>query len=349
MDAAGLGRREIRCLGWAAGVLFLTSPMRRPIFFTLALTKPQVCAPIPITYTYTFLNLEKGRENLLDSMIADHPDALGVEDGTLAPPNLRNLGVQNLLLVLPDCDDGTVLGNFLMQEGFTVEPERFPSVSLQCAIAGQVALVVLDVADPSIDGLEVLRVLRQSCSVPVLAVTDAEDLEKRISALELGADGCVTKPWDPHAMAARIRAILRRSKPRVDGGERRVEHSGVTLDRGSREVYVKGRRVVLTTTEFDILDILMRSAGCPVTRETVTQKLYSRAATGFDRSINVHVSNLRRKLESGRVLIKAVRGTGYQFCLSEPVSAADLAPEADSVVGAALVVGEGAVRLRSAR
>lgn len=226
----------------------------------------------------------------------------------------------NILLVLPVGEHDSSLREFLVQEGFAVESERSPSVALERAAAAGIGLVVIDVADESIEGMEVLRTLRRTCSVPVLAITDAYNLETRIRALELGADGCVMRPWNGHELAARIRAVLRRSKPLADGDQRRIEHSGVILDRGSREVRVEGRKVVLTTTEFDILDILMQSAGCPVSRESVIHKLYNRAATGFDRSINVHVSNLRRKLESGRVLIKAVRGTGYQFCLSDSAS-----------------------------
>ena len=225
-----------------------------------------------------------------------------------------------ILLVLPAREDSSSLRDFLGHEGFTVEWEMRPSVALRRATAGPVGLVVLDVVDPSIDGMGVLRKLRIEYSVPVLAITEAHDPETRISALELGADGCVMRPWNGHELAARIRAVLRRSKPLADADQRRIEHNGVILDRGSREVHVEGRKVVLTTTEFDVLDILMRSAGSPVSREAVIHKLYNRAATGFDRSINVHVSNLRRKLESRRVLIKAVRGTGYQFCLPDPAS-----------------------------
>jgi two-component system response regulator CpxR len=119
---------------------------------------------------------------------------------------------------------------------------------------------------------------------------------------------------------ARIRAVLRRVQPPSRG---RVEVNGVLLDPGTREVFCDQRPVEITTLEFDILETLVRSAGSVVSRDALMESLYNRRATPFDRSIDMHVSHLRRKLEAGRALIKTIRGVGYQFCSSAEEESAE--------------------------
>jgi two-component system response regulator CpxR len=131
--------------------------------------------------------------------------------------------------------------------------------------------------------------------------------------LELGADDYLPKPFNPRELSARIRAILRRMEPQQHAG--RLEVNGVSLDPGSREVFCDGRQIEVTTFEFDILELLMRSAGRVLSRDVLMESLYNRRATAYDRSMDMHISHLRRKLETcGRKLIKTVRGVGYQFC-----------------------------------
>jgi two-component system response regulator CpxR len=139
-----------------------------------------------------------------------------------------------------------------------------------------------------------------------------EDVD-RIVGLELGADDYLPKPFNPRELAARIRAILRRYEPRpaVAG---RLEVNGVSLDTGTRQVLSGGNPVDLTTFEFDVLEMLMRAAGRVVSRDQLMENFYNRKATPFDRSIDMHVSHLRKKLERGEPLIKTIRGVGYQFC-----------------------------------
>ena len=132
--------------------------------------------------------------------------------------------------------------------------------------------------------------------------------------LELGADDYLAKPFNPRELVARIRAILRRAQAPSKG---RLEVNGVTIDPGSRSVTCEGREIEMTTLEFDILEVLMRSAGRVVSRDVLMESMYNRKATPFDRSIDMHVSHLRKKLETGQTLIKTVRGVGYQFCLSQ--------------------------------
>src|SRR5262249_18179309 len=173
-------------------------------------------------------------------------------------------------------------------------------------------LVVLDVMLPGIDGFEILRRLRTTSRVPVIMLTARGEDVDRIIGLELGADDYLPKPFNPRELVARIRAILRRYEARISPGAR-IEVNGIVLDPGTREVSVQGKAVDLTTFEFDILDLLMRNAGRVLSRDALMENFYNRKATPFDRSIDMHISHLRKKLENGEALIKTIRGVGYQF------------------------------------
>ena len=163
-----------------------------------------------------------------------------------------------------------------------------------------VDLVVLDVMLPGMDGFEILRRLRQKSRVPVIMLTARGEDVDRIIGLELGADDYLPKPFNPRELAARIRAILRRYEPRPASRRGRLEVNGVALDPGTREVCSGGKRVELTTFEFDILELLMRSAGRVLSRDALMENFYNRKATPFDRSIDMHISHLRKKLEARR-------------------------------------------------
>jgi two-component system response regulator CpxR len=128
----------------------------------------------------------------------------------------------------------------------------------------------------------------------------------------MGADDYLAKPFNPRELVARIRAILRRLERPVST-EGPLEVNGVRIDPGTREASADGKPVELTTFEFDILELLMRSAGKVVSRDDLMEHLYHRKATAFDRSVDMHVSHLRKKLETGHPLIKTIRGVGYQF------------------------------------
>jgi two-component system response regulator CpxR len=138
----------------------------------------------------------------------------------------------------------------------------------------------------------------------------------RIVGLELGADDYLPKPFNPRELVARIRAVIRRYEPRPAAPSQRLEVNGLVLDAGTREVTANGKRVDLTTFEFDILEQLMRSAGHVLSRDALMENFYNRKATPFDRSIDMHISHLRKKIENGDALIKTIRGVGYQFCLT---------------------------------
>jgi two-component system response regulator CpxR len=220
----------------------------------------------------------------------------------------------HILLVDDDAELCGLLGEFLRREGFDVDCAHEGHLGLQKAAQPDVDLVVLDVMLPGLDGFEILRRLRQQSKVPVIMLTARGEDVDRIIGLELGADDYLPKPFNPRELAARIRAILRRYEARAENGSPRIEMNGVALDPASREVTAAGKRVDLTTFELDILEMLMRSAGRVLSRDQLMENFYNRKATPFDRSIDMHISHLRKKLEHGDMLIKTIRGVGYQFC-----------------------------------
>ena len=220
----------------------------------------------------------------------------------------------HILLVDDDAELCSLLGEFLRREGFTVECEHEGNQGLEKARGAGVDLVVLDVMLPGIDGFEILRRLRLASKVPVMMLTARGEDVDRIVGLDLGADDYLPKPFNPRELVARIRAILRRYEPRPVTISGRLEVNGVALDPGTRQVFAGGTRIELTTFEFDILEMLMRAAGRVVSRDRLMENFYNRRATPYDRSIDMHISHLRKKLESGDALIKTIRGVGYQFC-----------------------------------
>jgi two-component system response regulator CpxR len=230
-----------------------------------------------------------------------------------------------ILLVDDDAELCSLLGEFLKREGFEVECEHEGRRGLERALKGGADLVVLDVMLPGMDGFEILRQLRPQSKVPVIMLTARGEDVDRIVGLELGADDYLPKPFNPRELTARIRAILRRYyEPRQAAAvTSRLEVNGVTIDPRTRLVTVDGKPLDLTTFEFDILEMMMRSAGHVLSRDALMENFYNRKATPFDRSIDMHVSHLRKKLGRGDSLIKTIRGVGYQFCRSPEEAAVE--------------------------
>jgi two-component system response regulator CpxR len=185
---------------------------------------------------------------------------------------------------------------------------------LSAALGGGYDLMVLDVMLPGMDGFEILRRVRRESRLPVLMLTARGEDEDRIIGLELGADDYLPKPFNTRELVARVRAIMRRLEERRPGVK--FEVNGISIDPGTRDVTRNGEPVEVTTFEFDILEALMRAAGRVVSRDDLMEELYGRKATPFDRSVDMHISHLRKKLESDKPLIKTVRGVGYQFVRS---------------------------------
>jgi len=222
----------------------------------------------------------------------------------------------NILLIDDDAELCSLLSEFLKREGFSVACEHEGNAGLEHALRSEIDLVVLDVMLPGIDGFEILRRLRQKSRVPVMMLTARGEDVDRIIGLELGADDYLPKPFNPRELAARIRAVLRRYAPREESAAGRIEVNGVMLDAGTREVLSDGQTLDLTTFEFDILEMLMRNAGRVLSRDALMENFYNRKSTPFDRSIDMHISHLRKKLSRGESLIKTIRGVGYQFSRS---------------------------------
>jgi two-component system, OmpR family, response regulator CpxR len=218
-----------------------------------------------------------------------------------------------ILVIDDDVELASLLRTFLQREGFQPEFAHEGRAGLDRALQGGFDLIVLDVMLPGIDGFEILRRLRQQSRVPVIMLTARGEDVDRIVGLEIGADDYLPKPFNPRELAARIRAIHRRVQTPEPAS--RLEVNGVTLDQGSREVFCDDKRIELTTVEFDILEQLMRAAGRVLSRDALMEALYNRKSTPYDRSMDMHISHLRKKLEcGGKVLIKTIRGVGYQFC-----------------------------------
>lgn len=219
-----------------------------------------------------------------------------------------------ILLVDDDVELCGLLAQYLREQGFETIAAHDGPRGLAAALNPGIDLVVLDVMLPGFDGLEVLRRLRAQSRVPVLMLSARGEEVDRIVGLEIGADDYLPKPFNPRELLARVRAILRRETDRPLG---RLSLNGVELDPGARTVTRNGVPVELTTLEFDILEQLMRAAGRVLSRDQLINALYNRPATPFDRSIDMHISHLRRKLDAAAPdslsLIKTIRGVGYVF------------------------------------
>ena len=223
-----------------------------------------------------------------------------------------------ILLVDDDTELLAMLGEYLAPEGFEVETAADGETGVQRATAGGVDIVVLDVMLPRLSGLEALRRLRRESAVPVLMLTAKGDDVDRIVGLELGADDYLPKPFNPRELVARLRALLRRSRAAAAGPADRDElRVGDAVVRpGERFAAWRGKPLELTSTEFNLLEALLRNAGRVLSKRELSEVVLGRPITRFDRGIDMHVSNLRRKLgqlDDGRSPIQTVRGVGYQM------------------------------------
>jgi two-component system response regulator CpxR len=219
-----------------------------------------------------------------------------------------------ILIVDDDEELAGLLSELLTREGFRVDMQHDGVKGLAAALGGGHDLMVLDVMLPGMDGFEILRRVRRESRLPVLMLTARGEDEDRIIGLELGADDYLPKPFNTRELVARVRAIMRRLEERRPGVK--FEVNGISIDPGTRDVTRDGTPVEVTTFEFDILETLMRAAGRVVSRDDLMEELYGRKATPFDRSVDMHISHLRKKLEGDKPLIKTVRGVGYQFVRS---------------------------------
>src|SRR5438105_5793475 len=227
--------------------------------------------------------------------------------------------MSRILVIDDDRELAELLREYLVPEGFAIDTAYDHASGLAKASKAEDDLVVLDVMLPGGSGLDLLKKLRASgTKVPVLLLTARGEAVDRIVGLEIGADDYLPKPFDPRELLARIRAILRRTHRSKNGGADEVTTVGdISLSQGTRTVTCGGQEVDLTSVEFNVLELLLRNAGTVVTREELAQTALGRPLAPFDRSVDVHVSKLRKKLgcgeEDAENRIKTVRGVGYIF------------------------------------
>jgi two-component system response regulator CpxR len=228
----------------------------------------------------------------------------------------------HLLLADDDAELSLMLKEYLEGDGFRVETVPDGVLALKRALEDDFDLIVLDVMMPGRNGLDVLRELRVHKVTPVLMLTARGEDVDSIVGLELGADDYLPKPCNPRVLEARIRAVLRRSEQHPDseaGAAHQLRVGDLFLHSGTRNVQINNQPVTITSTEFSILEVLLHEAGQVVPKNQLSELALARPLSSFDRSLDMHVSNLRRKLgplADGSERIKTIRGVGYQYLQS---------------------------------
>ncbi len=230
------------------------------------------------------------------------------------PPDLQQAAATRVLLIDDDRELCGSLRRLLRLEGLDVTPVHSAAHAVIHATEGKYALVLLDVMLPGGDGRMILRQIRALSDVPVLMLTARGDESDRIAGLEAGADDYLPKPFNVRELVARIRAVLKR-RPAVSAVQR-VTVGDLELQPARRRVLHNGEEIVLTGTEFEILLLLLRADGKPVSRDDIAEACLGRSMGIFDRSVDNHISNLRRKLGAdidGAERIRSLRGVGYIY------------------------------------
>jgi two-component system response regulator CpxR len=226
--------------------------------------------------------------------------------------------VDEILLIDDDVELCSMLTEYLGRNGFRVKTAHRGDTGLKTALQRPWSLILLDVMLPGMDGFEVLKRIRAESAVNVLLLTARGEDVDRIVGLEIGADDYIPKPFNPRELLARMRAVLRRAAPSSPVVVEVLRVDDLELDSAARKVLKGGRKLDLTDVEFGLLESLMRSAGKVVSREDLSQSVLGRPFDPFDRSLDMHVSRLRRKMgQSGSEdeQVKTIRGVGYQLAL----------------------------------
>jgi DNA-binding response OmpR family regulator len=228
-----------------------------------------------------------------------------------------------VLMVDDDIELCALVAEYLRGHGYDVSSVHDGASGLRAALEGRHQLVVLDVMLPVLDGFEVLRHLRHRSNVPVIMLTARADEADRVHGFNQGADDYLVKPFAAAELLGRVRAVLRRTSGSAALPNRVTQSGSVTLDAQSREAFRGGAALGLTPTEFAILDVLVRASGRVVSRDELAAILHQREATPYERSLDVHVSHLRRKIDGARgndlgetaaaPVIRTVRGIGYSY------------------------------------
>jgi DNA-binding response OmpR family regulator len=228
----------------------------------------------------------------------------------------------NKILIIDDDEElCELVSEYLTVEGFELESVNDGESGLQMALSGAYDMAILDVMLPKMNGFEVLRNLRTESKMPVIMLTARGDDMERIVGLEIGADDYLPKPFNPRELVARLRAILRRSSViEEDGSEanEKIEVDGIQITSSSRTALKDGKDLSLTSVEFELLRGLLREAGKIVKKEDLSESVLERKLSPYDRSLDMHISNLRKKLgdrADGSERIKTIRSVGYIYTI----------------------------------
>lgn len=226
--------------------------------------------------------------------------------------------MSKVLIIDDDEELCDLVSEYLTVEGFETEAVHDGVAGLQKAKAGGYDMAILDVMLPKMNGFDVLRNLRKESMLPVLMLTARGDDMERIVGLEIGADDYLPKPFNPRELVARLRAILRRASSEesdIAHGEK-LTVDDVEISTSARSARLRGEELPLTSVEFDLLVALLRQAGSVIKKEDLSEKVLERELSPYDRSLDMHISNLRKKLgprEDGSERIKTVRSVGYIY------------------------------------
>ena len=221
---------------------------------------------------------------------------------------------KKVLVVDDDVKTVELVKLYLNRDGYRVITSGDGNDALKLARENHPDLIVLDLMLPGMNGLDVCRIIRQESDVPIIMLTALTTDEDRLRGLELGADDYVTKPFSPRELAARVRAVLRRLPG--ERGPERIEHGGLLLDFIKHEAFVDGKPLNLTPIEFKLLGALVKEPGRVFSRAQIIDKALGHDFNGFDRTIDVHILKLRRKLEPDPHhprYLKTVYGAGYKL------------------------------------
>jgi len=227
--------------------------------------------------------------------------------------------MREILLIDDDQELCSLLQEYLEPEGFAVSICHEGEAGLKMMACRNFSLVILDIGLPDISGFEVLTEIRRLHTLPVIILTARSELVDCVTGLEMGADDYKTKPFTPRELLARIRALLRRNvraETRLDLEGKIFSFSDLTIDDRNRRVFLRGERVSLTNAEFGSLKLLLIARGEVISREELSQKALHKELTPYDRSVDVHISNIRSKLgplEDGEQRIVSIRGAGYVY------------------------------------
>ena len=223
--------------------------------------------------------------------------------------------VKTVLVVEDELKISRLIRDYLESAGFAVIEATDGPSAVSMSRSHRPDMVVLDLGLPGMDGLDVTRRIRETSSVPIIMVTARVEETDRIVGLELGADDYITKPFSPKELVARIRAVLRRADATLGGGEL-IRAGEVSLDIPKRRVIVRGEEVALTATEFDLLLTMARHPGRIYTRAQLLDGVHGVAFDSYERSIDAHIKNIRRKIEVDPrhpEFVRTVYGVGYRF------------------------------------